>query len=145
LCREWGRLPGSLVSIASRFAYTLIPLGFAMWIAHYGFHLATSYDSAWPTLQRFALDHGLHSLGEPSWTCGCCTPPGGWLIRVELLALDVGLLATLYLMLRTAEDLAPRGRAFLASLPWAALAIGLFAVGVWVLLQPMQMRGTMMG
>jgi hypothetical protein len=30
-------------------------------------------------------------------------------------------------------------------LPWAIVLIALFAIGVWILLQPMQMRGTMPG
>ena len=35
--------------------------------------------------------------------------------------------------------------ALLALAPWALLLVLLFAAGVWVLLQPMQMRGTLMG
>jgi hypothetical protein len=27
--------------------------------------------------------------------------------------------------------------------PWAGLAIGLYVVGVWIIFQPMQMRGLM--
>src|SRR5690606_31545844 len=30
-----------LLPLATRFAYALIPLGFGVWLAHYGFHLFT--------------------------------------------------------------------------------------------------------
>ena len=56
-----------------------------LWIAHYGYHLATSYDAAWPVLQRFAMDLGITGLGEPEWARACCTPTGAWLLCVELL------------------------------------------------------------
>src|SRR5262249_37342491 len=51
LARRWGRLKAGRLEVASRFAYTLVPLGFGMWLAHYGFHLLTSYDAAWPAVQ----------------------------------------------------------------------------------------------
>ena len=142
--RAWGQLPLGTVAVATRFAYPLIPLGFAMWLAHYGYHLATSSDAAWPVVQRFAADHGVW-LGEPDWPGGCCRGAGAWLPKAELLALDLGLLGTLYLAHRTARDLAGAGRVVRAFLPWAALAVALFAAGVWVILQPMPMRGTLAG
>jgi cytochrome c oxidase assembly factor CtaG len=61
-----------------------------------------------------------------------------WLPGLELLVLGVGLLLTMH----TAWDAARR----MASRMWpsALLATGLYAVGVWIVFQPMQMRGTMM-
>jgi hypothetical protein len=141
LGRWWGRLSVSRVELAGRFAATLVPLGFAMWLAHYGYHLLTSYESAWPVTQRFAADHGL-DLGTPEWARACCRPVGAWLPKLEILLLDVGLLATLHAMVRTARDVNP-GRVVAVMLPWAALAVALFAAGVWVVLQPMDMRGTL--
>jgi cytochrome c oxidase assembly factor CtaG/polyferredoxin len=141
LSRRWGRLPIGGVELAGRFAATFVPLGFAMWLAHYGYHLLTSYESAWPVVQRFAADHALN-LGTPEWARACCRPVGAWLPKLEILFLDVGLLATLHAMYRVARELAPT-RAVAVLLPWAALAVGLFAAGVWVVLQPMDMRGTL--
>ena len=37
------------------------------------------------------------------------------------------------------------GRVVRAFLPWAGLAILLSVAGIWLLSQPMEMRGTMMG
>lgn len=143
--RSWGRLTPSVPAVATRFAFSLIPLGFGMWLAHYGYHLATSYDAAWPVAQRFALDHGVSLLGEPDWGGGCCRAAGAWLLKAELVVLDLGLLLTLYTACQIARDLTGDRRAVRAFLPWAVLAVGLFAAGVWVVLQPMQMRGTLAG
>jgi cytochrome c oxidase assembly factor CtaG/polyferredoxin len=138
LSRWWGRLPGHALDVATRYAYTLVPLGFGMWLAHYSFHFLTSYETAVPVAQRFAMDLGLTCLGEPAWACTCCRAATGGLIRLELLFLDVGLLMSLFAGYRLAASL----KAFA---PWALLMALLFAAGVWILLQPMQMRGTVIG
>ena len=67
------------------------------------------------------------------------------MLSVQLLLLDAGLLLTLYLGWRLAQQWATTaGRAVLLLLPWATtVAVG-YAAGVWILLQPMQMRGVMM-
>jgi hypothetical protein len=58
-------------------------------------------------------------------------------IPLEILLLDAGLLVTLYLIWRAAQS------SFRLALPWATLAMGLYTVGLWILFQPMQMRGMM--
>lgn len=145
LGRRWGALRAGPVEVATRFAFALVPLGFAMWLAHYGFHLLTGYDAALPAAQRFAGDMGLTGLGAPEWACNCCRPVGDWVLRLELLALGGGLLLSLYAGHRIAGSLAGRGRALGALAPWALLMLLLFAAGVWLVFQPMQMRGTMQG
>jgi hypothetical protein len=128
----------TLLGVATRYAYALVPLGFGMWLAHYCFHFLTSYAAAVPVAQRFAADLGLTSLGEPAWSSACCSPATPWLLPLELLFLDVGLLLSLYTVYRLAPTLK-------ALAPWALLLVLLFAAGVWVLLQPMQMRGVFEG
>jgi cytochrome c oxidase assembly factor CtaG len=135
LSRRLGRLQASTLGVATRYAYALVPLGFGMWLAHYCFHFLTSYDTAVPVAQRFAADLGLAWLGLPAWDWGCCRPMTGWLLPLELLFLDVGLLLSLYGGYRLAPSLK-------ALAPWALLMVLLFAAGVWILFQPMQMRGT---
>ncbi len=128
---------------ATRFSRALVPIGFSMWLAHYGYHLLTSYRTAIPAAQRFAAGLGLPVFGEPAWGDSCCLPAPGWLPRFEIVCLDLGLLLSLYAGYRIALNHATRpGRAFA---PWALLIALLFATGVWIVLQPMQMRGTMMG
>jgi hypothetical protein len=122
--------------VATRYAYALVPLGFGMWLAHYSFHFLTSYDTIVPVAQRFAADLGLTALGEPAWGYACCRPVTPWMLPLVLLFLDVGLLLSLY----TGYRLAPSLKALA---PWALLLVLLFAAGVWILFQPMQMRGTL--
>jgi cytochrome c oxidase assembly factor CtaG len=135
ISRRWGGLAAGTLEVATRYAYALVPLGFGMWLAHYSFHFLTGYDTVVPVAQRFAADLGLTSLGAPAWCCACCRPMTPWLLPLELLFLDVGLLLSLY----TGYRLAPSLKALA---PWALLLVLLFAMGVWILLQPMEMRGT---
>jgi cytochrome c oxidase assembly factor CtaG/polyferredoxin len=138
--RRWGRLSDSALVVANRFIFALIPLGFAMWLAHYSFHLLTGYDAAIPAAQRFADDWGWPA-GEPDWVYACCRAVPAWLFRAEILCLDIGLLLSLYAGQRIARDQSLRPLRALA--PWALLMVFLFAAGVWTVLQPMQMRGTL--
>ena len=147
----------SMWQFANRFTWSLVPLGFAMWLAHYSFHFFTSCDGIVPVAQRFAADFHLASLGSPDWVCSCCRPAPDWLLKFELLALDIGMLASLYAVWRISlgqiesemrtegESSVTLSKVMRAAWPWALLIVGLFAVGVWILLQPMQMRGTMPG
>ena len=64
---------------------------------------------------------------------------------MELIFLDAGLLLTLYMMWRVAFRLVNGVRSSLpVFLPWALPAIALYLAGVWIVFQPMQMRGMMM-
>jgi cytochrome c oxidase assembly factor CtaG len=146
LSRRWGRLSASWLDVATRYVYALVPLGFGMWLAHYSFHLLTSYDTVVPTVQRFAWDLGSSALGPPQWVAACCRPVAAWLPRLEILFLDLGLLLSLYVGYRLAVAQSPRqSQALRALAPWAILVALLFAAGVWLVLQPMQMRGTLQG
>jgi cytochrome c oxidase assembly factor CtaG/polyferredoxin len=136
LSRGRGRSEAGILEVATRLAYSLVPLGFGMWLAHYCFHFLTSYDTVVPVVQRCALDLGLTWLGTPAWDCACCRPVLDRLLCLELVFLDVGLLLSLYTGYRLAATLK-------ALAPWALLMVVLFAAGVWILFQPMQMRGTL--
>ena len=144
LSRRWGRLPQSPVEVATRYAYALIPLGFGMWLAHYSFHFLTGYESVVPTVQRFFADRGWTVFGSPDWACAACVPAPLWLLRLEILFLDLGLLLSLYTGYRIALSHTERlPQALKAFAPWAILMSLLFAAGIWIVFQPMQMRGMM--
>jgi ferredoxin len=143
-CRWLGRLQMPRLEVATRFSYALVPIGFAMWLAHYGFHFVASFESAAYAAQRFAFDLGWTFFGEPRGTTDCCMPVAHWLPRLEILILDLGLLFSLYVAYRIALDRSDRGKRVLRMLaPWAILIVFLFALGVWIVLQPMQMRGAL--
>jgi hypothetical protein len=144
LSRTCGRSKASMLELAIRFSYALVPLGFSMWLAHYSYHFLASWGTVTPALQRFAGDLGFAILGEPAWARACCRPVADWLPRLEILSLDVGLLFSLYTGYRIALTQSERTSQALKLLaPWAALLVFLFAAGVWIVLQPMQMRGTL--
>jgi hypothetical protein len=141
-----GRFLGSVVKPARelfcRFSLALVPLGLAMWAAHVLFHLLTGWNMPWPVLQRATIDLGLGWLGRPHWTMSNSLFAADTLVAIQLLLLDAGLLLTLYAGWRVANAFAPRVWTSLRLFaPWAAVAAGLYASGIWALLQPMQMRG----
>ena len=67
-----------------------------------------------------------------------------WLAPTQILLLDAGFLVTLYLIWRIAKDRMNRSRPARVFLPWGSFAVVLYGIGVWILLEPMQMRGMMM-
>ena len=64
--RCWGKLTDGWLAVAMRYSFALVPIGFGMWLAHYSFHLFTSYDTIIPATQRFAEDHGWNVLAHRS-------------------------------------------------------------------------------
>jgi cytochrome c oxidase assembly factor CtaG/ferredoxin len=144
LSRAWGQLSQSCVGVAMRYSYALIPLGFGMWLTHYSFHFLTSYATLIPTTQRFVADLGWAFFGSPEWICACCVEVANWLLRLEIVFLDLGLLLSLYTGYRISLSQTQRlPQALRAFAPWAVLLLILFASGIWIVFQPMQMRGTM--
>ena len=92
------------------------------------------------------LDLGWPALGQPHWVAACCRPVADWLPRLEVLFLDLGLLLSLYTGYRIALAQSSRlSQALWALAPWALLMTLLFAAGIWLVFQPMQMRGTLQG
>ncbi|MCH2133263.1 MAG: cytochrome c oxidase assembly protein [Phycisphaerales bacterium] len=130
--------------VTTRFTLTLVPLGFAMWLVHMLFHLFTSWGTVIPSVQRAAADLGTTALGEPAWALSCCGPAPTWLLPLELLILDVGLVVTLWLQYRLARELTTSFRRECAALlPWAIVSLALWLTAAWIVFQPMEMRGTM--
>lgn len=130
-----------------RFSMALLPVGFAMWAAHLLFHLSSGWSTAWPAMQRAAGDLGAGWLaGTPRWTASSPLFDPGAILAAQLLLLDGGVLLSLYVGWRTARGYTSRPQDGLLLLaPWAIVAAGLYATGVWVVFQPMQMRGMVHG
>ncbi|HYZ73057.1 MAG TPA: cytochrome c oxidase assembly protein, partial [Chthoniobacterales bacterium] len=95
LASRWlGSIAGAVRPIACRFAMTLAPLGAAMWLAHFGFHLFTALLTPIPVVQRLFLDLHMATAGSPWWSLH--TPAIPQLLDFQCLALDLGLLVSLY-------------------------------------------------
>ncbi len=144
LSRRLGGSRRPLLSSAVRLSFGLVPLGFGMWVAHYGYHFLSGGLTVVPVVQSFLRDLGLPLLGEPDWTLGPLVPLS-WLLPLEALCLEVGLLGSLVATWRLAAVDAGDAGAWRCFLPWAVLATALAAASLWLLLQPMEMRGTLAG
>jgi cytochrome c oxidase assembly factor CtaG len=129
--KAWSRAAASFAEVFRRQAMTLIPLGLSLWAAHCLYHLATAGPSIGPVLARAVSGHG----GGAGAFLGPAATTG-----LELLVLDAGLLLTLYAGWRLARELT-RQRALRLFTPLALVASALWLAGVWILLQPMSMRG----
>ena len=135
----------SIREVVCRLSQALLPLGLAMWTAHLLFHLFTGWQTMDPAFHQAAVDFGLHLLAPPHWGSESPLMSAGSILSLQLLVLDAGLLLTLYLGWRLAHPWISRTRgAALMLLPWAATVAVAYAAGVWILVQPMQMRGMIM-
>jgi hypothetical protein len=130
----------SAVQVAVNYAYALVPFGFGMWLAHYGFHLLTGALTIVPVTQRAAVDLlGWPALGQPLWTLTGMRPGSVFPIQAGFILLGaMGSFAAAY---RTSERDYP-DRVVAALVAWIAVIALLAAVALWVLSQPMDMRGT---
>ncbi len=133
----------------------LLPVGLAMWAAHLSFHLITAWNSLLPGILQAAHELGkvgsglgaaMYRLPQPDWMAEHSLLEPTSLLQLQLAMLDAGLLGALYLGWRlTGAGKPGEGAAMLhrarVLLPWAAVVVLLYSSGVWILLQPMQMRG----
>lgn len=132
----------SLLSIVTRYAYALIPLGLGVWLAHYSFHLLTGIGTVVPVVQDLFLDAGIPWFGEPLWTL--TGVPQEMVYPLELGFLGLGVVGSLLVAHRITER-EYGGDAWGAYVPWATLCIVLWSAAMWLLSQPMEMRGTFLG
>jgi hypothetical protein len=134
-----------LLLLATRYSYALVPLGFAVWLAHYCFHLLTGLWTFVPVTQSALRDLGLPLLGAPRWDLRGF--PLGLVAPIQQGFLALGLLGSLLVAYQIAQREHPGSvrRARLAFAPWAALSLLLWATGMWLLAQPMEMRGALLG
>jgi hypothetical protein len=110
-----------------------------MWLAHYSFHFLTGLYTAVPVTQSAAARWGWSVYGSPRWTW--LGVPMRYVQPLEIGFLVLGLAGSLLVIHQLAErDCAERPmRAFA---PWATVAVVLWLAAMWMMFQPMDMRGT---
>jgi polyferredoxin len=140
--RRLTRSRQGLLAIGTRFAVSLVPLGFGVWLAHYAFHFLTGILTIVPVTQNALVELGLPLLGEPAWSLGGMRAGPVMVLERGLLAL--GLVGSWIVALRLARVEHPQAP-WRAALPWLALHAILWAAAMWLLAQPMEMRGTFLG
>jgi hypothetical protein len=141
LTRAWGGVKSGWLAIAVRYAYALTPLGFGMWLAHYGYHFLTGLYTIVPVTQNAFADLGWPILGEPRWTL--VGLPKTAVEPIEFGFLLLGLAGSLLVAWRLAQD-DSEDHPVRAFTPWAVLCVVQFVSCVWLLTQPMDMRATML-
>jgi ferredoxin len=123
----------------SKHTPALVPIGFAVWLAHYGFHFATGALSIIPAMQNFLIDHGITLLGTvPDWTLSNILP-FSWLLPLQVMIIVLGFGGSYYVL----SDIGRHEKeSFTAQLPWLLLILGLAIAAVFLFNLPMEMRGT---
>jgi polyferredoxin len=138
----------TLHRLVMRHAYSFVPLGFAIWMAHYLFHFLTGAMTIVPAFQTF-FQRTLRwpILGEPDWQLATYFVPAVSTIQVWQSVITYGgLLAALALSLQAARHAQRNGRrALLEALPWLLLLIALAVASGTTFLLPMEMRGSAIG
>lgn len=141
LTRVWGHVNRSAIPLAVRYTYGLVPLGFGMWLAHYGFHFLTGLFTIIPVTQSAAASLGRAILGQPRWTLTGI--PANIVQVIEIGFLLLGFAGSLTVTLGLAEEDSPTHpmRVFI---PWALVCTILWVASMWLIFQPMEMRATFM-
>jgi polyferredoxin len=125
------------LQVAISYAYALVPLGFGVWLAHYGFHLLTGALAIVPVTQRAAIDLlGSPVLGQPLLRLTGMRPGSVYPIEIGLILL--GALGSLGVAFQISERDYP-ARPAIATLPWALVVASLTSAALWIISQPMQM------
>lgn len=140
------RLSGTALGvrdIAVRYAYALVPFGVGAWVAHYAFHFLTGVFTVVPVTQSALIDAtGIAVAGAPDWRWLGMKP--GSVFPIQMGVVLLGALGSLVLAHGVSERDYPR-RVARAMVPWAVLVACLAAMALWILAQPMEMRGTTLG
>jgi ferredoxin len=139
--RTWAKIPRSWLQTAVRYTYGLAPLGFGMWLAHYGFHFLTGLYTIVPVTQSAVARLGHAFLGEPRWTLTGI--PSNVVQVIEIGFLLLGFSGSLIITHGLAAEDSPN-RTLQAFLPWAAVCAILWIFAMWLIFQPMEMRAMMM-
>lgn len=135
LTRVWGGSSKPFVAVAVRYSYVLAPLGFGIWLAHYGFHFLTGLYTIVPVTQA-ALG------GRPHWGAPGLAPNVVQLFEFGFVFL--GLLGSLLVSYSIAatEKVDHPARIFAL---WAIVALIITAGALWLMSQPMEMRAITLG
>jgi len=143
LTRAIAVAPAAVPNVAVRYAYALVPFGVSVWLAHYAFHFLTGIWTIVPVVQSATIDAaGVAILGEPNWRWLGMRP--GTVFPLQIGAVLLGTVGSLVLAYRVSERDYP-DRPGAAAVPWIVLIVGLAVLALWILAQPMDMRGTGLG
>ena len=137
--RTAARSGAPIGSTVLQYAFALVPFGLGVWLAHYGFHFLTGALTIVPVVQSAAIDLlGRAAFGEPAWQW-TGMPPGS-VYAIQLGFVLLGACGSFGLVHALSRRVFP-DRPAAASAPWLAVILALTVAALWILSQPMEMRG----
>jgi ferredoxin len=139
--RAWAGIESGWMPLMVRYTYGLVPLGFGMWLAHYGFHFLSGLYTIIPVTQSAVASLGFSFLGEPRWALRGL--PANIVLVIEIGFLLLGLAGSLLVTYGLAEDNSAE-KPVRAFVPWATVCLLLWAASMWLMFQPMEMRAMLM-
>jgi ferredoxin len=139
--RSWAGVRRAWLPLIIRYTYCLVPLGFGMWLAHYGYHLFTGLYTIVPVTQSAFADLGWPILGDPQWTL--VGLPKYVVEPLQFGFLLLGMAGSLLVAWHLAEE-DSQEHPMRVFAPWAAVCLLLLLGAMWLMAQPMDMRATMM-
>lgn len=148
LARVATRGKSSLNRLIMRYAYSFVPMGFAIWIAHYLFHFLTGAMTILPVIQTFfSRTLGLPIFGQPNWKLAALFVPSTETIQnTQLVIMVIGLLAAVLVAINGAQKSQKSSRtALLEAAPWLVLLLVVAFIGITTFALPMEMRGSAIG
>ena len=126
--------------IFKRFGLAILPLGLSIWVAHYLFHFLTGGGGLWPATQNFFARLGIPILGEPRWVSQPLLDYS-LILPIQLAVVYIGFMVTVVANYKIARGLFKKRAALSVAMPFILTAALVAAVAVYILFQPMQMRG----
>jgi polyferredoxin len=125
----------SLRDTVATFAPAFVPLGFGIWIAHYGFHFLIAPLTVIPVVQEF-----LGQTGD--WARFGAALDSQWIGIIQVIALLGGFLGSMIVAQRAAMTFYGKRQGFIGMMPWALLLLILMFAAYQIFSLPMEMRGT---
>jgi ferredoxin len=135
-----GGMRSSAWQSLQRWSYVFIIIGTGFWTAHYIFHFLTGALQIIPVMKHFFWFRGL--AGPPDWQLARLVPTR-YLFTVTAAITTLYTLLAIYGTIRIAlRDFGRRG--VLAMWPMLLFVLGFAVLALWLLGQPMEMRGTLL-
>ena len=123
-----------------RWGYVVVVLGIGFWFSHYLFHFLTGALQIVPVFLNFLQLQGLNVT--PDWGMAQLVP-SNWLFAITASVTSAWSLLAVYVGIRIAlRDFGRRG--VLAMWPVLLFILAFAVFAVWLLGQPMEMRGTLL-
>lgn len=130
------------------YAYAFVPLGLAIWTAHYLFHFLIGAFTIVPALQQFfARTLGVALLGQPNWQIAAALIPSVVAAQIiQAIVMLGGIAWALAVAWTGAKSRRSDTRAaLLEALPWLLIILILGAISLGIFSLPMEMRGSVLG